>query len=472
MAKHAPRVSARSHTTQNEIPSLLASQIVWRTVAGLKPFPKNPRNHPDSQIGALMKSIRRGWTNPILIDEDNTILAGHGRLEAAKRLLLSSVPTLTLSGLSDAEKRAIVISDNKLPEKATWDFALLSGHMKELIDIDFDVELTGFSTGEIDILLDEPAADNADPADVIDESILQGPAVSLPGDSWVLGRHRIYCGDALQATSYRALLGDERAQMVVTDVPYNVPINGHACGRGKKRHREFAMASGEMSETEFIAFLETGMERAIASSQNGSIHYWFIDWRHLYELQRAARNHYGAFKNLLVWNKSNAGQGSLYRSKHELIAVLKSGDAPHINNIELGTNGRYRTNVLDYPGGTSPNSKRQEELALHPTLKPTALIADLMRDCSRRNGIILDPFAGSGTVCLAAERSGRVARAIEIDPIYVDVAVARWERMTGGQAVHSQTGMSFLEIKAKREPSAELTRAPQATARRTSRKRG
>ena len=472
MAKHARRAPVRSHTPQSEIRSLLASQVVWRTLATLKPYPNNPRNHPDSQIGALMKSIRRGWTNPILVDENNTILAGHGRLEAANRLLLANVPTLMLSGLSDSEKRAVMISDNKLPEMAAWDFALLSGHMKELIAIDFDVELTGFSTGEVDILLDEPDAGKADPADVIDESLLQGPMVSRPGDLWELGRHRIYCGDALQTNSYRALLGDERAQMIVTDVPYNVPINGHACGRGKIRHREFAMASGEMSEIEFIAFLETAMERVIGCSQNGSIHYWFIDWRHLYELQRAARNHYGAFKNLLVWNKSNAGQGSLYRSKHELIAVFKSGDAPHINNVELGSNGRYRTNVLDYPGGTSPNSKRQEELALHPTLKPTALIADLMRDCSRRNGIILDPFAGSGTVCLAAERAGRIARAIEIDPIYVDVAVARWEQMTGGQAVHSESGKSFLETKTERGTSAEPTPAPRPPARHISRKRG
>jgi DNA modification methylase len=472
MAKHAQRASIGSHPPQSKIRSLLASQVEWRALSALKPYPNNPRNHPDSQIGALMKSIRRGWTNPILIDEDNTILAGHGRLEAAKRLLISSVPTLMLSRLSDAEKRAIVISDNKLPQKATWDFALLSGHMKDLIAIDFDVELTGFSTGEVDILLDDPDSGKADRADAIDEAFLQQPVVSRLGDLWELGRHRIYCGDALQANSNRALLGDERAQMIVTDVPYNVPINGHACGRGKIRHREFAMASGEMSEIEFIAFLETAMERVIGCSQNGSIHYWFIDWRHLYELQRAARNHYGAFKNLLVWNKSNAGQGSLYRSKHELIAVFKSGDAPHINNVELGSNGRYRTNVLDYPGGTSPNSKRQEELALHPTLKPTALIADLMRDCSRRNGIILDPFAGSGTVCLAAERAGRVARAIEIDPIYVDVAVARWEQMTGGQAVHSESGKSFLETKAERGTSTEPTTAPRPPARRISRKRG
>jgi DNA modification methylase len=472
MAKHARRALVGSHTPQNQIRSLLASQVVWRALDTLKPYPNNPRKHPDSQIAALIKSIRRGWTNPLLVDENNTVLAGHGRLEAASRLGLVGVPTLTLSGLSDAEKRAIVISDNKLPEKAVWDFALLSGHMKELIAIDFDVELTGFSTGEVDILLDGPGAGETDPADVIDETLLRGPAVSQPGDLWELGRHRIYCGDALEAGSYRALLANERAQMILTDVPYNVPINGHARGRGKICHREFAMASGEMSEAEFISFLETAMERVIAHSQNGSIHYWFIDWRHLYELQRAARNHYGAFKNLLVWNKSNAGQGSLYRSKHELIAVFKSVDAPHINNVELGSNGRYRTNVLDYPGGASPNSKRQGELALHPTLKPTALIADLMRDCSRRNGVILDPFAGSGTVCLAAERAGRIARAIEIDPLYVDVAVARWQQMTGARAVHSNTRKSFPEMKSERAIPAEVAPVSRDSARRISRKRG
>jgi DNA modification methylase len=345
----------------------------------------------------------------------------------------------------------VVISDNRLPEQAVWDFELLQDHFKALIEIDFDIELTGFSTGEIDLLLDgKPAPGATDPADDLTGLDSQGPAISQPGDSWELGRHRLVCGDALQSTSYEVLLGRDLAQMMVTDPPYNVPITGHAMGRGKVRHREFKMASGEMSEEAFTAFLEAFIRHAVAFSSDGSIHYVFIDWRHLPELLAAARPLYAGWKNLLVWNKTNAGQGSFYRSKHELIAVFKNGTAPHTNNFGLGSNGRYRANVLDYPSVNGVHPARRGELDLHPTVKPVALVADLIRDCSRRNGIILDPFGGSGTTILAAERTGRVARAIELDPLYIDVAIRRWEQTTGIPARHAELGLTFAETAAKR----------------------
>jgi hypothetical protein len=266
-------------------PRGLMEKIVRRPVGDLKPFPANPRRHPEAQLAGLMKSIAKIWTNPILIDESATILAGHARLEAAKRLGLTEVPTLTLVGLTAAEKRAVVIADNRLPEQALWDFELLQDHFKALIDLDFDVELTGFSTGEIDLLLDgKPVPAATDPADDVAGLSLEGSAISQPGDIWGLGRHRLVCGDALQSTPYAALLAGERAQMLVTDPPYNVPINGHAMGRGKVRHREFKMAAGEMSEAAFTAFLETFVRQAVATSANGSIHFIFIDWRHLPEL--------------------------------------------------------------------------------------------------------------------------------------------------------------------------------------------
>lgn len=428
----------------------LTDKVIWLAIDDLKPFPGNPRRHPEAQIARLMRSIEQVWTNPILIDETSTILAGHGRWEAAQRLGRTAVPTLTIAGLGAAEKRAVVIADNRLPEQAVWDFDVLRGHFTELIELDFEVELTGFSTGEIDLLLDgKPAAAN-DAADDLAGVRWDGPAVSRLGDVWQLGRHRLVCGDAGQGDTYRAVLEGNLAQMVVADPPYNVPIHGHAVGRGKKRHREFNMASGEMSEAAFTAFLAAFIGQAVAFSQDGSIHYLFIDWRHLPELLAAARPRYSEWKNVLVWAKSNAGQGSFYRSKHELIAVFKHGTAPHINNFGLGANGRYRTNVLEYPGVNSLHPARRGELDLHPTVKPVALVADLIRDCSRRNGIILDPFGGSGTTILAAERAGRIARVIELDPLYVDVALRRWEQTTGITARHTELGLTFGETAAKR----------------------
>jgi len=445
----SPRSTRRMLTPR--LRHALARQIVWRAISSLKPFPKNPRRHPEAQIAALMKSIRRFWTIPILIDETGTILAGHLRCEAAKRLGMTEVPTIMITGLSDSEKRAIVIADNRLPEQAIWDFDLLREHFRELIDLDFDVELTGFSTGEIDLILDSDAAqEGSDAADDVSEFSVDGPAISRLGDTWDLDRHRLHCEDALKCESYERVMQGDIAQMVATDFPYNVRIQDHAMGRGAVRHREFKMASGEMSTLEFTRFLATSIHLMIKFSDDGSIHYLFIDWRHLPELLSAALPHYADWKNLLVWNKDNAGQGSFYRSKHELIAVFKNGTAPHINNFGLGANGRHRTNVLDYPGVNSLHPARAGDLGLHPTVKPVALIADLIRDCSRRNGVVLDPFGGSGTTILAAERTGRIARLIELDPLYVDVTLRRWEKITGVPARHAASGLSFEQVAAKR----------------------
>jgi DNA modification methylase len=436
----------------------LTDRVVWRAIGELREFPGNPRCHPERQIASLMRSINRVWTNPILIDEAGTILAGHGRLEAAKRLGMAEVPTVTISGLSAAEKKAVVIADNRLPEQAVWDFDLLRSHFKNLIELDFDVELTGFSTGEVDLLIDgstEPST--TDPADDLAD-LPTGPPVSQLGDVWDLGRHRVVCGDALNAQAYERLLQSELAEMVVTDPPFNVRIDGNVTGHGKVHHREFPMASGAMPAAAFIAFLECFLRFVIRSSRDGAIHYIFIDWRHLLELLSSAIPLYTEWKNLLVWNKHNGGLGSFYRSKHELIAVFKSGTKPHINNFGLGARGRYRTNVLDYPGVNSFHPARKGDLELHPTVKPVALIADLIRDCSRRNGIILDPFGGSGTTILAAERTGRVARVIELDPLYVDLTIRRWQNATGLLARHIDTGVGFADIEVKRaaRPSATI----------------
>jgi len=448
------RLSLRKQKNRGPLRGLM-DRVVWRLVDELKEFPGNPRRHPESQIAGLMKSIGRFWTNPILVDETGTILAGHGRWEAARRLGMTEVPTVTVSGLSTSEKRAVVIADNRLPEQAIWDFDLLRGHFQDLIKLDFDVELTGFSTGEVDLLIDGSQQSlAADPADDLAGLCPEGPAVSQFGDVWALGRHRLVCGDARHSETYKRLLQGELAEMMVTDPPYNVQIEGHAMGRGKVRHREFAMAAGEMSAAAFRAFLNRFIRCAVSSSRGGAIHYIFMDWRHLHELLSAALPLYSEWKNLLVWNKANAGQGSFYRSKHELIAVFKSGTEPHINNFRLGAQGRYRTNVLDYPSVNSLDPARRGDIELHPTAKPIALFADLIRDCSRRNGIILDPFGGSGTTLLAAERTGRVARAIELDPLYVDVAIRRWQKITGLSARHTETGRTFPDVGARLDASA------------------
>lgn len=420
--------------------------IDW-PIADLIPYPRNPRTHSKKQIRQIAQSIETfGFTNPILMDGDGCILAGHGRVEAARLLELATVPTIRLEDMSEAQKRAYVITDNKLAENAGWDADLLAIELQALTEIDlgFDITLTGFEMGEIDVLIaglnDADDEDEADPLQVIDRAM---PAVSQLGDLWHLGRHTLLCGDALKQDSYAALLGDDRAEMVFTDSPYNVPIAGHVSGLGKIKHDNFAMACGEMSESEFTGFLRTAFGHMADFSIDGSLHYLCMDWRHAYELLNAGRDVYSELKNLCVWNKTNGGMGSLYRSKHELVFVFKSGTAKHVNNVELGRFGRCRTNVWDYAGANSLSSDRADDLALHPTVKPVALVADAILDASKRGGLILDPFAGSGSTLLAAEKTGRRACAIELDPYYVDTIIRRFQKETGKEAVIADSGMPF-----------------------------
>ena len=313
------------------------------------------------------------------------------------------------------------------------------------LDLDFDLDLTGFETAEIDLLIGSLEADDrpAEPEPAFEGPDRSKPAVSVPGDIWRLGDHVLLCGDALKAESYAALMGGEKAKMVFTDPPYNVPIAGHVSGLGKIKHDDFAMASGEMSESEFIGFLRTAFGHMADFSVDGSLHYLCMDWRHAYELLDAARSVYSELKNLCVWNKDNGGMGSLYRSKHELVFVFKNGTAKHVNNVELGRYGRNRTNVWDYAGANSLTGGRKQDLALHPTVKPVALVADAILDASKRGSIILDPFAGSGSTLLAAEKIGRRARAIELDPYYVDTIIRRFQKETGKEAVIADSGLPF-----------------------------
>ena len=423
--------------------------IEYTHVNELRPYAGNARTHSKKQIRQIAKSIERfGFCNPVLIDDEKQIVAGHGRVEAAKLLNMKAVPTVRLSHLSEADKRAYIIADNKLAEKAGWDREILAIELQTLVDLNFDVEITGFETAEVDIILDEAreaAGAQSGPEDEVPQYVADS-TISRVGDLWELGQHRLLCGDARNKTAYDALLGGEKAEFVFTDPPYNVPIDGHVCGLGRIRHGDFAMACGEMSETEFTAFLESVFRLLAANSVDGSIHQICMDWRHMAEMLAAGRKIYSELKNLCIWNKSNGGMGSFYRSKHELVFVWKHGSAPHINSFELGQHGRYRSNVWDYAGMNCLKSGGLAELAMHPTVKPVALVSDAIKDCSRRNGLVLDPFAGSGTVLVAAERTGRKARALEIDPHYVDVAIKRWQAYTGKVAVLAATGANFEEV--------------------------
>lgn len=384
------------------------------------------------------------------------ILSGHCRVQAAMELGLPTIPTRVLLGLTEAKKRAYVIADNKLSELSGWDKDLLKAEIEILIQGDFDIESTGFSTAEIDIMFEDTAESaSSDPGELEPEDIPK-EVVTRKGDLWELGNHRLLCGDALEADCYKTVMQNDLAQLVITDPPYNVRIDGHVCGNGKIKHAEFAMASGEMSEREFTAFLNAAFSLMHAYAQDGAIHFFFMDWRHMREIQDAAEPVFGPPRQLCVWVKDNGGMGTFYRSQHELVFVFKKGDASHINNFELGQHGRYRTNVWNYPGVNTFKNKGLELLALHPTVKPVGLIADAIRDCSHRKGIVLDPFAGSGTILIAAERTGRHARAIELHPQYVDVAIQRWQRVTGKQAILSATGQIWDNVRRERLMACEI----------------
>jgi len=360
---------------------------------------------------------------------------------AARQLGLSQVPAVTITDLDDARLRLLRLALNRLGEDSNWDEDTLRLEFSEVLALDttVDLQISGFEMAEIDVRIRASVDDEEDEIPRIDRR--SSPITKL-GDIWVLDQHRIICGDALQAENYSRLLGDERAQMIFTDPPWNVPIEGHVSGLGTVKHSEFAMA-GEMSSAEFETFLATTLGHTARYAVDGSIHFVVIDWRHVKELLGATADLYSEMKNLCIWNKSNAGTGSLYRSKHELVFVFKKGKAAHINNIELGRFGRHRSNVWDYPGQNTLSNSAKGKLSLHPTVKPVALVADAMRDCSNLNGIILDPFGGAGTTLIAAERTGRRARLIEIEPRFVDCKARRWQQLTGRTAIHAETGVPF-----------------------------
>ena len=436
---------------QSSLPTLCLT-VTYRRIEELKPDPANPRRHSKKQIRQMAESIKAfGFNVPILIDRHGNIIAGHGRWLACRDLGFTEVPTLCLDHLTPTQARAFMIADNRLTEIAVWDDRLLAQQLKELtlVGLDFDIEVTGFEMGEIDLRiasLDDPAQAEADPTDVVPE--IPATPLSKLGDMWLLHRHRLLCGSALDSAVFAALMGEERAATAFIDPPYNVRIDGHAGGLGAIHHRPFPMASGEMDRSQFTAFLGQAFRNLTAFSIDGSIHFVCMDWRHVEELLAAGREAYGELKNICVWVKDNAGMGSFYRSRHELVCVFKYGRNGHRNNIQLGQFGRNRSNVWHYPGANSfaRSSEEGNLLALHPTVKPVAMVADAILDCSARGDIVLDTFLGSGTTLVAAERTGRRCHGMELDPAYVDTSVRRWQKLSGRSARHAASGRSFDDL--------------------------
>ena len=421
----------------------MSDQLEYHNPASLKPWASNARTHSKKQLRQIADSIECfGFTNPILIDQDNTILAGHGRAEAARMLGMDSVPCLRQDQMTDEQKRAYVLADNKLALNAGWDEDLLAKELGALyeLDLDFSVEITGFSIAEIDNLIDGVAVEEPNDPDTDRLPDLDIPQRCRPGDLWQLGQHRLICGNSLDPLTIERLMDGEKATMVFTDPPYNVPIDGHVGNSGKIKHREFAMASGEMTEREFANFLQQAFANLAEYSVDGSIHFICMDWRHMQEVMNAGNNVYDELKNLIVWVKDNGGMGTFYRSRHELICAFKKGTTSHINTFELGQHGRYRTNVWEYKGVNTMRVGRMEELELHPTVKPVQMIADAIKDVSGRGDIVLDLFGGSGSILIAANKTGRRGYLCELDPTYCDRIIARWEKLAHDEAVRIENG--------------------------------
>jgi len=412
----------------------------------LTPYAGNARTHSKTQIRQIAQSIERfGFTNPVLIDEANGIIAGHGRVLAAQAIGLAEVPCLRLAHLSEIDKRAYILADNKLALNAGWDQELLAIELQGLIEANYSVEVTGFTVGEVDAVLQAAQEAHSTGSDAAEDACPApaAAAVTRPGDVWQLGRHRLICGDAQDPSAFARLLAGETVAAVFTDPPYNVPIDGHVSGLGATKHREFAFAAGEMSREAFTAFLTATLGPAAASCRDGAIAFVCMDWRHMGELLAAGEAVFTELKNVCVWNKTNGGMGTFYRSKHEMVFVFKAGTAPHTNTFGLGDGGRYRTNVWDYAGVNTMKAGRRDELEMHPTVKPVALVADALLDVTKRGDLVLDPFGGSGTTLIAAEKTGRAARLIEFDPLYCDVILRRFEAFTGKRARLVETGETF-----------------------------
>jgi DNA modification methylase len=454
ISKREKAPSRNRHQATNA--GLVEIRIEYRSIGDLLLDARNPRQHSQKQINQIADSIREfGFIMPVVVDHDHQVVIGHARVLAAKKLQMSEIAVVEIRHLSKAQLKALRIADNKLAQNSHWDERLLGENFLELRDLDVDLSITGFSLPEIDLTIQ--MLREVGPTEGTDETeaIATGASVCQSGDVWQLDDHRIHCGDATSDAAFDILLKEEVADIVFVDPPYNVKVDGHVSGKGRVRHREFAQASGELSRDEFIRFLTASCSALAKHSKSGAVHYVCMDWRHADELIVAGRDVYSELKNIAVWVKSNSGMGSLYRSQHELVFIFKSGNARHTNNIELGKYGRNRTNVWHYDSAATQGRKGNNLLELHPTAKPVQLVMDALLDCSIRGDLVLDSFLGSGTTLLAAERTGRTCRGIELDALYVDTAIRRWQNLTGRDAIRASDGKLFRDLEAEKERSNE-----------------
>jgi DNA modification methylase len=429
----------------------LSLRISYRPLDELRPAPNAVRRHPKRQIKQIARGIENhGFLVPVIIYGDGVIAAGHARVEAARLLGMQQVPVVHVDHLTDEQMRMFAIADNKLAEGGIWDLDALRIEFAEIAMAapEINQDSSGFHIAERDIIFGRHRENELTDFDAAPAS-LAGPAVARVGDVFSLGRHTLVCGDATDPAVIAAAVGDRQVRTMLSDLPYNVKIAGNVSGRGSSKHQDFELASGEMSRVEFTSFLSRALEASRPALVDGALLYLFMDFRHLIELLTAAERSELSYLNLLVWAKTNAGLGSYYRSAHELIGFFKRGAAPHTNNVELGRHGRNRTNVLHYPGVSGFSKGRQAALALHPTVKPVSLLADLILDSSAPGEIILDPFGGSGSTLMAAEKTDRTACLVEISPNYVDATVRRFETATGKAAILASTGQTFADVAAE-----------------------
>lgn len=418
--------------------------------AALVRNPRNARKHSKKQIAQIAASIERfGFLVPLVVDAEMMIAAGHGRLEAAVQLKMQTVPIIRAQFMTDEDRRAFALAENRLAELSQWDDEILAEELSILFDGGYDFDVTGFTTADLDFAIVEESPATEKP-ERVELPLPNADTVCREGDLWLIGPHRLYCGDARSVESWETLLGDDRAAMVFADPPYNVPIDGFVSGNGKARHREFVMGAGEMSPPEFTTFLRAIFRNCVRFSASGSIHYQCMDWRHIREMMDAADGIYGEFKQLVVWAKDNGGQGAFYRNRHELVFVFKSGKGKHTNNFGLGETGRYRTNVVEYAGANTFRKGRAADLEAHSTVKPTPLVADFILDCSNRGDLVVDPCLGSGTTLIAAHRTGRRGAGIELDAGYADTALRRLVSASGFTPMLARSGRAFEEVAAER----------------------
>ena len=398
-------------------------QIEQIGIATLIPFAKNSRTHDDAQVAQIAASIREfGFTNPVLIDEANGIIAGHGRVMAARKLKLSEVPCIRLSHLSDAQKRAYVIADNKLALNAGWDEAMLKLELADLQALNFDLDLTGFSTDEIDALLAEKGTEGlTDPDDTPEPPV---EPVTRLGDVWLCGEHRVMCGSSLDQAQVELLCAGQRVDMLLTDPPYNVAYEG-------KTKDALTIQNDSMNDSEFRVFLRDAFVSADTAMKPGAVFYiWHADSEG-YNFRGACQDAGWTVRQCLIWKKNHMVMGRQdYHWQHEPCLYGWKDGAGH-----LWASDRKQTTILNF--------ERPSRNGEHPTMKPVALFEYQMLNNTKGGDIVLDSFGGSGTTLIAAEKNGRIARIMELDPKYVDVIVKRWEDFTGEKAVLESTGKPF-----------------------------